>query len=124
MAVIQYDPTKPNTAVAIDANNPACLTVQPVTIPGKTTAPATVDLTPFEGGPFRLYVDSDGTVSTELWRDHYWLLAEAVVPAPKYSSQPTGQVDEHDQPIMQQVLLPLDLTGVDITVFPLPEVSS
>lgn len=59
---------------------------------------------------------------TSLFRDHYWLLAEAVLHERQFDSRPTGQVDEHGQPIMAIVERPLDLTDVQITVFPLPEV--
>ncbi len=121
MPITQHNPNKSNTAIEIDAN-PARLLVHPVPYPGGNTVGATIDLTPFQGGPFRLYLDSDGSLSTDLYRDHYWLLAEATLPNRRYDNEPTGQVDEHGQAIMTMVERQLDLNDIDVTVFPFPEV--
>lgn len=120
--IVQNNPDKPNLAVEID-EIPARLAVRPIAIPGGgATESAVIDLTPFQGGPFRLYIDADGTLSTDLHRDHYWLIAEAVLPERLYDNAPTGQVDEHGQAVTQMVERPLDLNDIEIMVFPLPEV--
>ena len=90
--------------------------------PGGDTASATIDLTPFQGGPFRLYLDSDGSLSTDLYRDHFWLLAEAVLPERIFDQEYTGQIDGNGQAITRMVERPLDLNMINVTVFPLPEV--
>lgn len=122
MAIMQTDPKRPNEAVTINPANPNRIQVSPFPYFGGNTAPATIDATPFQGGPLRVYLDPDGSISTDLYRDHYWLLAEAILPERRYENQPTGQVDENGQPMMAMVELPLDLNDVEIIVFPLPEV--
>jgi len=118
----QHDPDRPNEAIKIDAN-PACLSVQPISCPGGEAQAVVIDLTPLQGGPFRLYLDSDGAISTDLYSDHYWLLAEGMLPDKQYDNVPTGQVDENGQPVTTMAERLLDLNDIDITVFPLPEVA-
>lgn len=120
--IVQHDPDKPNNAITIDQANPGRLVVAPFPFPGGQCAGGVFDLTTFQSGPFRLYLDGDGSLSTDLYRDHYWLLAEVILPEKKFDSQPTGRVDENGQPIMVMVERPLDLNEVPITVFTLPEV--
>jgi hypothetical protein len=120
--IVQHDPDKPNEAITIDEAVPSRLVVAPFDFPGGQCSGGIVDLTPFQGGPFRLYLEKDGSLSTERFRDHYWLLAEAMLPDRQFDSVPTGQVDEHGQAITEMVERALDLNTVDITVFPLPEV--
>lgn len=122
MAIVQHDTLKPNQTISVDPVNPARLAIAAFAYPGGNCPGTTVDLTGFQGGPVRIYLDIDGAISTDLYRDHYWLLAEAVLPERQYENQPTGQVDENGQPIMEMVERPLDLNDVQITVFPLPEV--
>jgi len=126
MAIVQHDPLKPNPTISVDQVNPAQLVIVAFAYPGGNCPGATVDLTGFQGGPVRIYLDTDGAISTDLYKDHYWLLAEAILPERRYDSQPTGRVDEkvdeNGQPIMVMVERPLDLNEVPITVFTLPEV--
>jgi hypothetical protein len=122
MPILQYDPERPNGAVSIDEGVLGRLVVAPFDFPGGRCAGGTVDLTPFQGGPFRLYLETDGSLSTDLNRDHYWLLAEAILPERRFEHEPTGRVDEHGQPVTEIVERPLDLNEVDIVVFPLREV--
>lgn len=119
MAIVQYDPARPNAAIQIDAANPARLLVDPIPFPGGTTAAAAYDLTAHQGGPFRLYLNQDGSFSSDLTADHYWLLAEAILPERQFDQVPVGT----DQEIFDMVERPLDLTGVEVVVFPLPEVA-
>ncbi|MGB9859206.1 MAG: hypothetical protein ACPLRM_01895 [Anaerolineae bacterium] len=121
--IVQRDPNKPNEVISIDQASPNRLVVAAFNFPGGECTGGTIDLTPFQGGPFRLYLEKDGSLSTELFRDHYWLLVEAVLPEKRLESQPTGMTDENGQPIMEMVEHPLDLNDVQITVFPLPEVA-
>jgi len=120
--IVQREPNKPNEVISIDQTLPNRLVVTAFNFPGGECTGGTIDLTPFQGGPFRLYLEEDGSLSTELFRDHYWLLAEAVLPERQFDSRPTGMTDENGQPIMEMVERPLDLNDVQITVFPLPEV--
>ncbi len=120
--IVQRDPNKPNEVISIDQASPNRLVVAAFRFPGGQCTGGAIDLTPFQGGPFRLYLEEDGSLSTELFRDHYWLLAEAVLPERQFDSRPTGMTDENGQPIMEMVERPLDLNDVQITVFPLPEV--
>ncbi|MEW5898171.1 MAG: hypothetical protein AB1652_03235 [Bacillota bacterium] len=120
--IVQYDQDKPNSAITIDQANPGRLVVAPFSFPNGQCAGGVFDLTPFQGGPFRLYLDGDGSLSTDLYKDHYWLLAEVILPERQFDSVPTGQVDEHGQQVTQIVERPLDLSLVEITVFPLLEV--
>ncbi|ABO49758.1 hypothetical protein Dred_1224 [Desulforamulus reducens MI-1] len=121
--IIQNNQDHPNEAISIDDKNPACLSVQPIAFPGGETQARVIDLTEFQGGPFRFYLDDDGALSTDLYKDHYWLLAEAILPDKQYDNVPTGQVDENDQEVTEMVERPLDLNKVDVTVFSLPEVA-
>lgn len=120
--IVQHDPGRPNGAITIDQTAPSRLIVAPFDFPGGHCPGAVVDLAPFQGGPFRLYLEEDGSLSTELFRDHYWLLAEAVLPERQFENRPTGMTDENGQPVMEMVERPLDLNEVQVTVFPLPEV--
>ena len=122
MAMIQQNPETPNEVVCVDPDNSAQVTVQPFLFPGGTTSSAVFDLTPSQGGPFRLYLEADGSLNTELFRDHYWLLAEVILPDCRFENQLTGQVDENGQTIITMVERPLNLNDIDITVFSLPEV--
>lgn len=120
--IVQHDPIKPNEVVSIDQDDQRFLKISQFEFPGGKCSSLAIDLTLYQGGPFRLYLEKDGTLSTELYRGHYWLLAEAQLPEKRYETVPTGQVDENGQPVTQMVECPLDLNNVDIIVFPLPEV--
>jgi hypothetical protein len=122
MAIIQQNPEKPNGVISIDQANPACLSISPFSFPDGNCFGGTIDLTEFQGGPARVYLDKNGSLSTDLYRDHYWLLAECVLPERQFDQQETGMVDEQGQPVTMIVERPLDLNNIDITAFPLPEV--
>lgn len=121
--IVQHNPGKPNEAIDIDQTTSSRLVIAAFPFPGGECAGGRIDLTPFQGGPFRLYLEKDGSLSTELFQDHYWLLAEAILPERRYDSEPTGQVHEHGQPIMTMVERQLNLNELNIIVFPLPEVA-
>ena len=100
---------------------PSRLVVAPFDFPGGQCAGGSLDLAPYQGGPFRLYLEEDGSLNTELYRGHYWLLAEAILPERAYDMVVMG-VDENGQAITQMSERPLNLNDVEVTVFPLPEV--
>ena len=120
--IVQHDPARPNAAITIDAESPSRLAVAPFPYPGGQCQGNVLDLSAYQGEAFRLYLEADGSLSTELFRDHYWLLAEAVLPERRYEMVPSGQVDENGQPLTVLQEVPLDLGEIQITVFPLPEV--
>lgn len=122
MAITQQNTEKPNEAINVDPVNSARLIVQPFPFGGGETTRQEYDPTPFQGGPFRLFLEQDGSFSTKLEGDHYWLLAEAILPGKQYDNIPTGQVDENGQPKTETVERELNLNEIDITVFSLPEV--
>lgn len=123
MAIIQQNPERPNEAISVNPDNSVQVTVQPFPFPGGECAGGSIDLTPFQGGPFRLYLEQDGSLSTELYSDHYWLLAETVLPEKRYDQVLTGQVDENGQSKTEMVESALNLNEIEITVFSLPEVA-
>lgn len=120
MAIIQQNNQAPNTVVSIDEHNTAQLVVAAFNFPGGHCAGDTIDLTSFQGGPVRVYFDQDGTLSLDLYRDYYWLLAECILPDRRYDQVDSGQVDPNGQPIMRTVEKLLNLQDIGITVFPLP----
>lgn len=122
MAIVQQDPARVNNKVVIDPNNPAVLQILQHQLPnGAVVQPQSIDLTDYQGQPFRLYVEEDGRLNIALDGVHYWLLAEAVIPEREFDSQETSEVDEHGSPIVTHVERPLDLRNVDIVVYPWPE---
>lgn len=123
MPIVQQNTDKPNEAILVSQDNPAHLAVQPFSFGGGQTVAAVFDLTPYQGRPFRLYLDEDGSYSAEMQRSHYWLLAETILPNMELENIPTGRVDEDGQEITEMVEKQLNLNGVDITVFSLPEVA-
>jgi hypothetical protein len=120
--IIQQNPDKPNTMVGVDQENSACLVVQAFDFLEGSSAGDSFDLTEMQGRPVRVYLDLDGSATIDATRDHYWLLAEAILPDCQFENKPTGRLDENGQEITDLVERPLDLNEVEITVFPLPEV--
>lgn len=109
--------------IHVDALNPSRLVVESFSVGSVQTEKQIFDLTEYQGGPFRLYAEKNGELSTDINRDHYWLLSEALVPERKVESVSTGITDENgqEQTVMREV--PLDLNQVHITTFSLPEVT-
>ena len=122
MAIVQKNPETPNQAISIVANNPFHIQVNSFEYPGGVTQAQQIDLTPFQNGPARLYLEHDGSLSTDLYADHYWLLAETVLPEKQYNNVPTGMKDENDNDVNELQEASLDLNDFDITVFALPVV--
>lgn len=121
MVIIQHDPSKPNEAIRLAANK---LIVAPFSAGSINCAGGTFDLEPYQGKAFRLYLEEDGSLSTDINRDHFWLLAEVILPPQRYESVATDEIDQNGMTIYKSVPVPLDLESgdVQVTVFPLPEV--
>lgn len=121
--IVQHDQSKPNTVISIDPSDRACLKVDNFQFGNIQVQGRSFDLSPYQGGPFRLYLEADGSFSTDFEEDHYWLMAEVVLPERKFESVPTGVVDENGQEMTVIQEVPLDLEGpeIKIVVFPLPE---
>jgi len=82
-------------------------------------ARTTIDLTPYAGERIRIWLDKDGTYSLDKFRDHFWQIAELDVPA--LVRQPGEKTGDDGKVVSTEETLPLDLTGVDISVWELPE---
>ena len=108
--------------VYIDTLNPALLVVESFVVGEVQTEKRSFDLTAFQGGPFRLYVEETGELSTDINRDHYWLLAEAMIPERKVESVLVGVINDNGEEETMMMDSPLNLHQVTITTFALPEV--
>jgi hypothetical protein len=73
-------------------------------------AKTTIDLTPHAGKFVRIWLEDDGTYSLDPQQNHYWQVAELQVPD---LSAPAGDAADGETQ-------PLDLSGVEITTWPLP----
>lgn len=75
-------------------------------------AEATIELTPLAGQTVRVFIDHQGRYSSDQAAPHHvWQVAELTVPSAKETKAKKGE-DPHA----------LDLSGITITVFELPEV--
>jgi hypothetical protein len=103
-----------NPICEILSMNTACLHIKPFTINGHTVVEQNIDLTPWAGTTFRLFAESDGSLSTNQHMDHYWALLECALP----ELVPTITLDGDGNPVVS--MLPLDLTNVNFRLFDLP----
>lgn len=120
--LVQHDPDRPNGFIAIRGSH---LLVSPFQA-GQLHCPGgEFDLESYRGDTFRLYLDDDGSLSSDKNRDHFWLLVEAVLPSPRYVNVDTGRTDANGSTLFESLLAPLDLDDPEIQVvaFPLPEVA-
>lgn len=115
------DKTAKNIAVSVDKENPALLAIAAFTLSGVKVPACKLDLTEYQGKTFRLWAEADGSFSTAIQPEHYWLLLEGNIPARKYQNVGTGTMDERGEEQQKMEELPLDLSDVDFTVFSLPE---
>lgn len=81
----------------------------------------TLDLTPHAGQRIRIWLDHDGTYSTDRHKDHYWQVAELDVPHMKYKTENTGKLDKDKQPAAITSAIPPDLRAVKIRKWDLPK---
>lgn len=111
---------KINEILEVSTANARELIVKSFLINNIRTAQQTMDLTGYQGKPFRLYAEKDGTLSVDQEQNHYWLLAEVEIPEMKMKSVSTGKYDDKGQMIMQSTEVPLDLNELNFTIFALP----
>ena len=83
-------------------------------------AKATLDLASHAGETVRIWLEPDKKYSLDKIRDHYWQVAELPV-LPQLYRDIEGEPDSEGHPALQREAIPLDLTGVGITVWNLPE---
>ena len=81
-------------------------------------AKTTIDLAPYAGERVRIWIDRNGTYSLNKFADHFWQIAELDVPA--QVRQAGEKTDADGKVVPTEETLPLDLTGVEISVWPLP----
>ncbi|GEN33868.1 hypothetical protein [Aneurinibacillus danicus] len=79
-------------------------------------------LNEWEGRCFRLYLNADGSLSTDDTQGHFWQLAEAQVPMREIVMVETDDRDENDMPIVVSQKQPLNVAeDVVVSVWAFPE---
>ncbi|MBW5445879.1 hypothetical protein GE107_07370 [Cohnella sp. CFH 77786] len=79
-------------------------------------------LNEWEGQCFRLYLDADGSLSTDDTQGHFWQLAEAHVPPREIVMVETDERDDNDMPIVVSQKQPLNVAeDVTVSVWAFPE---
>lgn len=86
----------------------------------KQPAAQSFDLTPYQGGMARLFLNASGDYEINRKDDYYYIVAEVELPPAVVRLVDSGEVDEAGDPVMAPVEDPLDLSAVDITVYPMP----
>lgn len=77
------------------------------------------DLTPYQGQMVRLFLNADGTFEINKKDSYYRIVAEVELPPAVVNLVDSGEVDERGDPVMVPVEEPLDLSAVDIVVYPM-----
>ena len=108
-----------NAEFAIDTDDTAVLKIGAYEFEGMKIPARNIDLKPYQGKMVRIYIEKDGSYSTD-HGTHEWLLIMGMVPEITYKSVPDG-TDENGQTRMKQEEVPIDLNDVEFTVFALPE---
>lgn len=108
-----------NADFAIDASNTAMLKIGAYEFEGMKIPARDIDLKPYQGKMVRIYIEKDGSYSTD-HGTHEWLLIMGRVPEVTYKSV-ADDTDENGQTRMKQEELPIDLNDAEFTVFALPE---
>lgn len=108
-----------NATFEVDSENTTVLKIGAYEFEGQQIPARSIDLTPYQGKMVRVYIDEDGSYSTD-HGTHEWLLIMGRIPSPAYKSVPDG-TDENGQLRLKSVEVPLDLNDVDFTVFALPK---
>lgn len=49
-----------------------------------------------------------------------WYVANVIIPAKRYSFQPSGEIDENGDDVMEEVELPVELSQVELRLWGLP----
>lgn len=86
----------------------------------KQPAAQSFDLTPYQGGMARIFLNADGSFEINRKDDYYCIVAEVELPPAVVRLVDSGEVDEAGDPVMTPVEDPLDLSAVDVTVYPMP----
>ena len=81
---------------------------------------ALINLAGYAGRFVRVWLDTDGSLSLDSRKGHFWQIAEFQVPDRKYKEVP-GKDPATGEDIINLEPLPLDLKDMTITVFELPE---
>ena len=74
----------------------------------------TIDLSSHAGKRARIWLDKDGTYSTDPSSRHYWQVAELDVPYQSYTSVGTGKVDKDGEAITESVKDTLTLSKIRV----------
>ena len=81
----------------------------------------TIDMTPLAGQYVRIWLDKNGTYSSDERIGHYWQMAEFQAPEIEYEEVETEEKDLiTDEFITQKNALPLDLEKTEIETWDLP----
>jgi len=80
----------------------------------------TIDMTPYAGEYVRIWLEEDGSYSSNKHIDHYWQIAEMQVPEQKYQEIETKEMGTDSKPVVKREAIPIDLSGVGIITFDLP----
>lgn len=86
----------------------------------KQPAAQSFDLTPYQDGMARLFLNASGDYEINRKDDYYWIVAEMELPPAVVRLVDSGEMDEAGDPVMVPVEEPLDLDAVDIIVYPIP----
>lgn len=79
----------------------------------------TIDLVQHAGQMVRVWLDRDGSYSTDPRQQHLWQIAEFQVPERQMEAQPVNDPVSGEE-TTAMVALPLDLSAMQITTFDLP----
>lgn len=80
----------------------------------------TIDMAPFAGQVVRVWVDEDGSFSTNPGGKHIWQVAELTIPEIAYQPQMVEDPEGSGEMVEQSVAVPLDLNSTPVTLWPLP----
>ena len=84
-------------------------------------AKQTIALAPFAGERVRIWLDESKKFSVDPHKDHYWQIAELDVPPQTFTETEVSAKEAGQPPTTIVQAVPLDLTNVEITAWPLPE---
>jgi len=83
---------------------------------------ATIDLAPYAGRHIRIWLDDDGTYSTDSRRGHLWQIAELDVPVQEHEAIKTKEIDPITKaPVIRMQPKPINIKGSDIGLLELPK---
>jgi hypothetical protein len=86
----------------------------------KQPAAQSFDLTPYQGQMVRIFLNASGEYEINKKDDYYHIVAEVGLPPAVVRLVDSGEVDEAGDPARTPVEEPLDLSAMDLTVYPMP----